>query len=126
MKYDNSLGVYTIDEVIPPDEYHFGNNSVFTNAIASLSLNATIYFAKLLGKSYPSNWSDIARKIKIPFDNARQIHLEYDGYTNQVIKQADVILLGFPMMYDMPQKIRFNDLEFYSGVSDSDGPAMVF
>jgi len=104
VKYDNSLGVYTIDEVIPPDEYHFGNNSVFTNAIASLSLNATIYFAKLLGKSYPSNWSDIARKIKIPFDNARQIHLEYDGYTNQVIKQADVILLGFPMMYDMPQK----------------------
>lgn len=111
--------------MIPPDEYHFGNNSVFTNVGASLSLNISIYFAKLLGYSVPSNWSEIARKIKIPFDSQNQIHLEYDGYQNQKIKQADVILLGFPLMYDMPEKIRFNDLEFYSAVSDSNGPAMV-
>lgn len=99
---------------------------MFTNVGASLSFNVTQEFAKVLGYTIPSHWIEIARKIKIPFDPVRQIHLEYDGYSTEKIKQADVILLGFPLMYDMPKQIRYNDLEYYSTVSDIDGPAMVF
>src|SRR3990167_78240 len=40
--------------------------------------------------------------------------------------QADVILLGFPLMYNMTKQVRANDLNFYSAVTDPDGPAMTW
>jgi len=61
------------------------------------------------------------------FDQERGIHPEYEGYTNETIKQADVILLGFPLMYNMTKQVRQNDLEFYSAVVDQqNGPAMTW
>jgi len=136
-------GYYVIDGVIPPDEYHSDvNNSVFTNAVrcskqikqqtarlttvaglrcarvqvAKMSLEYATTYGAMLGIETPDSWVTIANNIKIPFDQTRQIHLEYDGYTNDTIKQADVILLGFPLMYNMTRQIRYNDLEFYSYV----------
>jgi trehalose/maltose hydrolase-like predicted phosphorylase len=37
----------------------------------------------------PESWTRIAETLLIPFDDALQVHLEYDGYTNQTIKQVD-------------------------------------
>jgi hypothetical protein len=70
------------------------------------------------------------------------MHPEYDGYTNEVVKQADVvcliikpcidvlihvkILLGFPLMYEMPASVRANDLKFYANYTDLGGPAMTW
>jgi trehalose/maltose hydrolase-like predicted phosphorylase len=81
--------------------------------VAAYSLTYATDMGKLLGVPTPANWTAIAEKIKIPFDEKRQIHLEYDGYTNEEIKQADVVLLGYPLMYPMSDQIRYNDLEFY-------------
>jgi trehalose/maltose hydrolase-like predicted phosphorylase len=120
---------YVIMNVIPPDEYAFGNNSVFTNVVAKISLEFATKIGNLLGKKVPANWLQIANHIKIPFDETRQLHLEYDEYNvagHQLIKQADVTLLGFPLMYPMPPHVRKNDLDYYSNVTDKNGPAMTY
>jgi hypothetical protein len=44
--------------------------------------------------------------INIPFNTKTQTHPEYEGYSGELIKQADVVLLGFPLMYDMPEEVR--------------------
>ena len=75
----------------------------------------------------PDMWLDVARKIKIPFDFQRNYHPEFDGYQpGETIKQADVVLLGFPLMYVTDPVIRRNDLDIYENVTRSDGPAMTW
>ena len=118
---------YEILQVIPPDEAANGvNNSVFTNIIAQYSLRIASEFGEILSIETPAVWYEIADNIKIPFDTERQIHLEYDGYSNNTIKQADVVLLGYPLQYPMSHKIRENDLNFYSSVTSPRGPAMTW
>ena len=63
--------------------------------------------------------AEIAEYLAIPIDESLQIHLEFDGYNGQVIKQADVVLLGFPLMYSMTSEMRRNDLVYYSARTDS-------
>jgi trehalose/maltose hydrolase-like predicted phosphorylase len=80
-------------DVIPPDEYAFGNNSVFTNVVAKISLEFAAAIGKKLGKNVPGNWTTIANRLKIPFDEKLQLHLEYDEYNvaqHQIIKQVFV------------------------------------
>ncbi|XP_060694448.1 protein-glucosylgalactosylhydroxylysine glucosidase isoform X2 [Hemiscyllium ocellatum] len=43
-----------------------------------------------------------------------------------VVKQADVVLLGYPFMYPMSTQVRKNDLVMYQGVTAQDGPAMTW
>jgi len=125
--YDSTNGVYVIDDVIPPDEYaDHVNNSVFTNVVAQMSLQFAIEIAEFLQLDYPAVWGKVGGNLKIPFNTQLQMHPEYDGYTNSTIKQADVILLGFPLGYDMPLAVRQNDLDFYAKVTDPNGPAMTW
>jgi protein-glucosylgalactosylhydroxylysine glucosidase len=42
------------------------------------------------------------------------------------IKQADVILLGFPLMWPMSEQVRRNDLLIYEPITRKDGPAMTW
>ena len=117
--------------VIPPDEYaDHVNNSAYTNSVAIYSLQYAAAAAALLGEP-PSSyapWIDAASRIVIPFDSVNQYHPEYDGYKNgTVIKQADVILLGFPLeVSSSTPEVRANDLLYYSKVTDNGGPAMTW
>ena len=42
------------------------------------------------------------------------------------IKQADVVLLGFPLLWQMPDEVRRNDLELYEPITIPEGPAMTW
>ena len=48
-----------------------------------------------------------------------------DTKTNQV-KQADVILIGYPLDAEPNQDVRRNDLDLYETVTTSNGPAMTW
>ena len=75
----------------------------------------------------PDAWLDIARKLKVPFDEEKYYHPEFDGYEpGTIIKQADVVLLGFPIMYIKDNQSRKNDLDIYELVTREDGPAMTW
>eukprot|EP00339_Tiarina_fusa_P023271 CAMPEP_0116998440 /NCGR_PEP_ID=MMETSP0472-20121206/1510_1 /TAXON_ID=693140 ORGANISM="Tiarina fusus, Strain LIS" /NCGR_SAMPLE_ID=MMETSP0472 /ASSEMBLY_ACC=CAM_ASM_000603 /LENGTH=368 /DNA_ID=CAMNT_0004697591 /DNA_START=409 /DNA_END=1515 /DNA_ORIENTATION=- len=120
-------GEFVILNVIPPDEAAMGvSNSVFTNIIAKYSFLIATEFGEILGEKTPSHWVTIAEKLKIPFDEERQIHLEHDGFKADVIKQADVVLLGYPLLYPMSHIVRENDLNYYSAITSQRGPAMTW
>lgn len=64
-------------------------------------------------------WLDAAARVVMPFDQQRQYHPEFAGYKyNTQVKQADTVLLGFPLEIDfnMTPAIRANDLHAYEGV----------
>ena len=67
--------------MIPPDEYvEHANNSVYTNAVAKLSLSLPKKAFDLLKKKKMDRWQVFADQIYIPYDTVRKYHPEYDGY----------------------------------------------
>ena len=69
-------------DVLPPDEdaQPCKNNSVFTNAVASLSIQLADYVSYLTNKTVPQQWLDIVSNLYFPFDNTTQTYLEYEGF----------------------------------------------
>ena len=47
------------------------------------------------------NFSKIARSLKLLYDKEKDFHPQYEGYTNEEIKQADVVLVGYPLQFPM-------------------------
>uniref|UniRef100_A0A182M495 Glycoside hydrolase family 65 central catalytic domain-containing protein n=1 Tax=Anopheles culicifacies TaxID=139723 RepID=A0A182M495_9DIPT len=72
------------------------------------------------------NWSEIASQIKFTYDEVADFHLQYEGYLpDTIIKQADAILLGYPLQYPvMKAYTLWNDLLVYEPVTRPTGPAM--
>ncbi|NXK87366.1 PGGHG glucosidase, partial [Formicarius rufipectus] len=128
MVWSEDEQLYHIRGVMPPDEYHCQvDNSAYTNAVARRSLNFAAELARDLQFPVPEEWEDRASKLKVPFDAERKYHPEYDGYSpGEPVKQADVVLLGFPLMHPMSAEVRRNDLEMYEPVTDLAGPAMTW
>eukprot|EP01122_Echinamoeba_exundans_P016204 TRINITY_DN813_c0_g1_i6.p1 TRINITY_DN813_c0_g1~~TRINITY_DN813_c0_g1_i6.p1 ORF type:complete len:458 (-),score=40.63 TRINITY_DN813_c0_g1_i6:59-1432(-) len=121
---DGSFGIYG---VTGPDEYAVNvNNSAYTNAAARLSLEFAVEICGLLNVSCQNAgaWGEIASQMYIPFDSSRGIHPEYDGYTGGKIKQADVVLLGYPLGLDITDTVRLNDVKYYAARTDVNGPCM--
>uniref|UniRef100_A0A3Q2CXJ3 Protein-glucosylgalactosylhydroxylysine glucosidase n=1 Tax=Cyprinodon variegatus TaxID=28743 RepID=A0A3Q2CXJ3_CYPVA len=113
-----------LTEVMPPDEYYYNvNNSVYTNTVAKL-LQFAVELADLLQHPAPNEWREVAEGISIPFDQELQFHPEFDGY--QPVKQADTVMLGYPLGLPMTPAVRRNDLEAYEPVTDPNGPAMTW
>lgn len=120
-------GRYSIDNVQPPDENHTGvNNSAYTNAVAALSLELAARAAAIVGQAVPAQWARVADGLKatMPFDKAKNIYLEYDGYNGETIKQADVVMLSYPLEFPMPASVAAADVDYYAPVTSPDGPAM--
>eukprot|EP01137_Pigoraptor_chileana_P016881 Opistho-2@74084 len=121
--------VYAINDVVPPDEYaaHV-DNSVYTNAIAKITLEFAAQVQSIVNAvddaQDASRWKAIAERLVIPYDGVTMVHPEYSGYSRHKVKQADAILLGFPLSYPMPPEVRAHDLEYYLERTDRKGPAM--
>ncbi|XP_052827965.1 protein-glucosylgalactosylhydroxylysine glucosidase [Octopus bimaculoides] len=128
---DKKLMKYIITGVMGPDEYHSPvDNSIYTNYIAAKSLEMAVDCLKRLGKeSIKTEVYEIVKdNMYLPFDSKLQYHPEYDGYKQGTqVKQADVILLGFPLMMEMSKSVRFNDLVKYEAMWSeySDGTGAV-
>jgi trehalose/maltose hydrolase-like predicted phosphorylase len=121
----NKDGSYSINNVAGPDEYSNGvNDGVFTNAGAATALRNATRAAAILGEQAPAQWTTIADHLRMPFDKSNQVFLQYDGYNGSIIKQADTVLLIYPMEWPMPQTVAANTLDYYAARTDPDGPAM--
>jgi trehalose/maltose hydrolase-like predicted phosphorylase len=120
-------GGYDINTVQPPDEYHTGvNNSAYTNAAAATALRDAVAAANVLGITPPANWTTVADGVTktMPFDSNLNIYDEYAGYTGEQIKQADVVMLSYPIGFPMASGVGLNDLNYYAPRTDLQGPAM--
>jgi len=127
-KAEKSAGAFHIPDVIPPDEYAGPrDDSVYTNFAAKQALQFATNAARLLGHSADSRWNDTAVRMSIPFDEATGMHPEFRGYRwGTKIKQADAVLLAFPLGMKMSRHTRLKDLDGYARVSDETGPAMTW
>lgn len=121
----NPDGSYSIDDVAGPDEYSNGvNDAVYTNAVAALALRNAIRAAGVLGEPTPAQWTEIADHLRMPFDRDHKVFAQYDGYSGSEIKQADTVLLLYPLNWPMAPDVSSRTLDYYSTRTDPDGPAM--
>ena len=121
----NRHGTYSIQNVAGPDEYSNGvTDGVFTNAGAATALRNATKAAQILGYSAPAQWTTIADHLRMPFDSTNQVFLQYAGYAGTLIKQADTVLLMYPMEWPMSPQVAANTLDYYAERTDPDGPAM--
>lgn len=132
-------GRYELHDQIGPDEYHENiNNSVFVNRMVVWHLEQALQLLDWLNENAPerarslseqlgltdarlTKWRDITARMYLPFDDEKQIHIQFDGFfdmeyipvmryeprvggiwgflgheralQSQVIKQADVVML---------------------------------
>src|SRR5580704_2789857 len=120
-------GGYDINTVQPPDEYHTGvNNSAYTNAAAATALQDAVKAAQAVGQPADANWTTVATGLTqtMPFDSNLNIYDEYDGYNGVQVKQADVVMLTYPIDFPMASGVALNDLNYYAPRTDLQGPAM--
>jgi trehalose/maltose hydrolase-like predicted phosphorylase len=120
-------GGYDINTVQPPDEYHTGvNNSAYTNAAAATALRDAVKAAQVVGVTPPPDWTTRANGLTqtMPFDSNLNIYDEYDGYSGEQVKQADVVMLTYPIGLPMASGVGLSDLNYYAPRTDLQGPAM--
>jgi trehalose/maltose hydrolase-like predicted phosphorylase len=125
-KPDGSGG-YDISPIQPPDEYHTGvTDSAYTNAAAATALNDAIKAAQVVGQTPAPSWATVAAGVTktMPFDNNLKIYDEYQGYNGAQIKQADTVMLTYPLNFPLPSGVGLNDLNYYAPRTDLQGPAM--
>jgi protein-glucosylgalactosylhydroxylysine glucosidase len=121
---ENPDGTFSIHNVVGADEYaqHVDDNA-FTNASAIESLRNTIKAAHILNEKVKPEWGILAEKLSIHKENG--ITQNYKGYKGQMIKQADVNLLAYPLHVITDKEQIKRDLEYYADKIDKkDGPAM--
>jgi trehalose/maltose hydrolase-like predicted phosphorylase len=119
-------GQYDIDNVIGANEWEENiNNNAYTNGMAKIVLNYATLAAQELGLQADSDWLHVADNIPVlKFENG--VTRENATYEGQMIKQADVNLLAFPLNYiTEPEQVR-KDLEYYEPRMSPQGPAMGF
>ncbi|WP_406454339.1 discoidin domain-containing protein [Streptomyces sp. NBC_00876] len=121
----NDDGSYSVKEVAGPDEYSNGvTDGVFTNAVAATALRNATRAAQLLGHPAPPEWRKVADGLRIPYDPERKLFLQYAGYDGSTIKQADTVLLIYPLEWPMEAGAAAATLDYYAAHTDPDGPAM--
>ena len=118
-------GGLDINDVMGPDEHHdHVNNSVYTNVGAATTMRIATQAAQLIGQPADPRWTTVANGLRVLFDATRNVHPEFEGYSGDLVKQADVVMLQYPWGYAMPASVAQNDLDYYVPRTDPDGPSM--
>ena len=120
----DSLGNYHILNVIGPDEYHENvDDNAFTNGAAKACLKAAGKAAQILNEKPSPLWQKISDGLVII--NTPEGHtLQYKGYKGEMIKQADVNLLAYPLNIIINKTQVLKDINYYEPKIDDGGPAM--
>jgi trehalose/maltose hydrolase-like predicted phosphorylase len=118
-----TAGGYEIRNVTGPDEENPDvNTEVYTEVGARTTLRDAIAAAKVLGAPVPGSWARIAAGLRVPVTDG--INPEFDGYQGQLVKQADVTLLGYPWGFASSAAVERADLAYYVPRTDPGGPSM--
>lgn len=159
-RVESKNGRYELSQQIGPDEYHENiDNSVFTNRMTVwhleqaldllewLKTNASADAERLitaldLSPARLDHWRDVIDKMYIPFDDEKQIHVQFPGFFDmefipvphyeprtmsvqailghhrtiqtQVIKQADVVMMIALLGDELaPKQVLLNDWNTY-------------
>jgi len=120
----NADGSYSINNVVGADEFAPNvDDNAFTNGAAKTLLENATSAASVLAIEPEKGWNKVAAKLKFNyFDNG--IMKEHKNYNGEIIKQADVNLLAYPLQVVTKEKDIVNDLKYYESKISVEGPAM--
>ncbi|MFA6872212.1 MAG: glycoside hydrolase family 65 protein, partial [Bacteroidaceae bacterium] len=110
--------------VIGADEFAPNvDDNAFTNGAAKTALYNACKAAKVLQLNYPDAWKEVADGLVFAQmqDGTTKEHAHYQG---EVIKQADVNLLAYPLEIITDKQQIKKDLVYYEPKIYKDGPAM--
>jgi len=118
-------GTDDIDGITGPDEENPDvDNEIYTDVAAKETLLNAVTAARVLGRTVPATWSQIAARITVPAGAALGYQPEFAGYDGQLVKQADATLLEYPWDYPLPPKLEQGNLDYYVPRTDPGGPSM--
>ena len=120
----NGSGRYDINNVIGANEWQENiDNNAFTNGMAQTALRYAVLAARELGFVPNPDWEHVAANIPILrfADGTIRENATYDG---EMIKQADVNLLAYPLNVVTDERDIRRDLAYYEARYAPDGPAM--
>lgn len=124
---ENRDGTWSIHNVVGANEYkHGATDNAFTNASVKLSLQYAAKAAIVVGMKPNSKWEMVANGLKIHrfADGVIREHACYEG---EMIKQADVNLLGYPLGLITDEAQLKKDLAYYvDKIDPQHGPAMSY
>jgi kojibiose hydrolase len=120
----NNDGSYTIKNVVGANEFAPNvDDNAFTNGSAITALQFAILAAKELNIQPNKNWNIVANNILIhKFPNGTT--MEHSKYKGEIIKQADVNLLSYPLNIINDKETLLKDLKYYEPKLAKEGPAM--
>jgi len=122
----NGPGKYDINNVVGANEWEENiDNNAFTNAVAISALRYADQAAKALGIQPNRDWVHVADNIpilKFPDGTTK----ENSTFAGQMIKQADVNLLSYPLEIITAEEDIRRDLKYYETRMSPNGPAMGF
>ncbi|XP_062551751.1 protein-glucosylgalactosylhydroxylysine glucosidase-like [Armigeres subalbatus] len=134
VEYNNETDLYEIHRIMGPDEDHYNvSNNPFTNVVAAHNL----MFGEFAGclcegvvgatKEERAKFVEVGKGMTLLHDEEIDYHPQFEGYQRgDLIKQADVVLLGYPLEYSMNVSTKANNMDIYSQVTRSNGPAMTW
>ncbi len=120
----NDDGSYSINNVVGANEFAPNvNDNAFTNGAAITALRYAVKAAQAIDVSPDPAWEEVSDKISIlKFDDGTT--REHSAYDGEIIKQADVNLLSYPLDIVNDRASILKDLEYYEPKLSKDGPAM--
>ncbi|XP_023031458.1 protein-glucosylgalactosylhydroxylysine glucosidase [Drosophila willistoni] len=116
--------------VMGPDEDHANvDDNVYTNAMAKIALEFAVWAGGMCGNASTElfeKWQQVSNRLLILRDVDLDYHPQHEGYKlNTEVKQADTILLGYPLRFDK-SSTHLNDLKYYANATRESGPAMTW
>lgn len=120
----NLDGTYSIKNVVGANEFAANiDDNAFTNGSAITALQFAILAAKELSIEPNVTWNMVADNIIIhKFPDGTT--MENSTYKGEIIKQADVNLLAYPLNIVNDKETLFKDLKYYEPKIAKEGPAM--
>lgn len=121
----NEDDTYSIKNVVGADEYAPNvDDNAFTNGAAKVALTNAVKAARVLQVQPDERWEKIADGIRFHYMNDGTM-MEHSRYQGEMIKQADVNLLAYPLGIVTEQEAIKRDLAYYEEKIDKvNGPAM--
>ncbi len=122
----SGVGAYDINNVVGANEWEENiDNNAFTNGVAITSLRYADQAARELDIEPNNDWLHVADNIPILkfADGTTRENRTFEG---QMIKQADVNLLAYPLDIVNEKDDIIRDLNYYESRMSPNGPAMGF
>lgn len=120
----NKDGSFSINNVVGADEFAPNvDDNAFTNGSVKTVLNYALKAAAILKVEPGKNWKVVSENIKFNYFESG-VTKEHKNYNGEVIKQADVNLLAYPLELIKDENSVKKDLDYYEPKFAKEGPAM--